>query len=191
MKGRKPLYSIPARKRHIRPRHVTVPALGPTVSSALLPAITAQTNCHKQHHQQESTYTHPRRRHHRLLRHRGGKLRHRDALFHSGKGSVCARVTILKAATVQTVSTSTNRKERKFFSVFFRIPAHPFPKAHLLLGGYTSMTSVTIWLHSNTHSSRLQPPFEIFINYSHLLSKYREKAGFSSEKPLNFVVLSK
>ena len=138
MKGRKPLYSIPARKRHVRPRHVTVPALGPTVSSALFPAIAAQTYCHKQHHQQESTYTHPRRRHHRLLRHRGGKLRHRDALFHSGKGGIGLRPSNHTQGGHGANCQHQHQQEgKKVFQRLFPHPGTPLSEG----------PPVTRWLH--------------------------------------------
>ena len=48
------------------------------------------------------------------------------ASYTAGRLGACARVTRCKAATAVTVQTSTNKKDRKFRSVFFRIPHTPF-----------------------------------------------------------------
>ena len=56
MKGRKPLYSVSAGERHVRPGDVAAPPLPGALPAALLPAVDSQANGHNGQHTQESAH---------------------------------------------------------------------------------------------------------------------------------------
>ena len=149
MKGRKPVYSVSAGERHVRPGDVAAPPLPGALPAALLPAIDGQANGHNGQHTQESAHANQRRGH-QLLGDGGGKLRRWEGFLHRGEaGGLCPGDQVQGGHGRH--GTNQHQQERQEISQrLFPHPAHSFLRWATCSGGYTSMTSVTIWLHSNT-----------------------------------------